>query len=161
MFAKYRLIALMAAMVAIFALVACSSAAPVPTPQIIEREVVVEKEVPVEVVQEKVVEVVKEVEVPVETEIVVEKEVEKIVEVEVMAPEGPKETIIFGDLNWSSALLQNRIAQFIVEHGYGYPTDVKFGRYLASVPRPQARRHARNDGNLASQPGRSMGRGPR
>ena len=47
-----------------------------------------------------------------------------------MAPEGPKETIIFGDLNWSSALLQNRIAQYIVEKGYGYPTDVKFGATL-------------------------------
>ncbi|CAI8019687.1 hypothetical protein GBAR_LOCUS11821, partial [Geodia barretti] len=43
--------------------------------------------------------------------------------VQVMAPEGPKDTIIFGDLNWSSALLQNRIAQYIVEKGYGYPTD--------------------------------------
>ena len=41
-----------------------------------------------------------------------------------------KETIIFGDLNWSSALLQNRIAQYIVEKGYGYPTDVRFGATL-------------------------------
>ena len=41
-----------------------------------------------------------------------------------------KDTIVFGDLNWSSALLQNRIAQYIVEHGYGYPTDVKFGATL-------------------------------
>ena len=41
-----------------------------------------------------------------------------------------KQTIIFGDLNWSSALLQNRIAQYIVEKGYGYPTDVKFGATL-------------------------------
>ena len=38
-----------------------------------------------------------------------------------------KETVTFGDLNWSSALLQNRIAQYIVEKGYGYPTDVTFG----------------------------------
>ena len=130
MFAKYRIFMLMAALVAIFALVACGSSAPAPTPQIIEREVIVEKEVPVEVVSEKVVEVVKEVEVPVETEVVVEREVPVIIEKEVMAPEGPKETIVFGDLNWSSALLQNRIAQFIVEHGYGYPTDVKFGATL-------------------------------
>ena len=42
----------------------------------------------------------------------------------------PKETIIFGDLNWPSALLQNRIAQYLVEKGYGYPTDVKFGATL-------------------------------
>ena len=38
-----------------------------------------------------------------------------------------KQTIIFADLNWNSALIQNRIAQFIVEKGYGYPTDVAFG----------------------------------
>ena len=146
MFTKYRLFMLMAALVAIFALVACGSSAPAPEPQIIEREVVVEREVPVEVVQEKVVEVVKEVEVPVETEVVVErevpveverqvvveveKEVEKIVEVEVMAPEGPKETIIFSDLNWTSAQVQNRVAQYLVEEGYGYPTDVVFGSTL-------------------------------
>ena len=41
-----------------------------------------------------------------------------------------KPTIVFGDLNWSSALLQNRIAQYIVEKGYGYPTDLKFGATL-------------------------------
>ena len=39
-------------------------------------------------------------------------------------------TIIFGDLNWPSALLQNRIAQYIAEKGYGYTTDVKFGATL-------------------------------
>lgn len=42
------------------------------------------------------------------------------------APE-PKETIVFSDLNWESAQLQNRIAMFIVEHGYGHPVDVTFG----------------------------------
>ena len=41
-----------------------------------------------------------------------------------------KPTITFGDLNWSSALLQNRIAQYLVEMGYGYPTDVRFGATL-------------------------------
>ena len=54
--------------------------------------------------------------------------VEKIVEVTPTA--GPKETIIFSDLNWTSAQLQNRIAQYIVEKGYGYPTDVVFGATL-------------------------------
>ena len=39
-------------------------------------------------------------------------------------------TIVFADLNWSSALLQNRIAQYIVEMGYDYPTDVVFGATL-------------------------------
>ncbi len=36
---------------------------------------------------------------------------------------GPKPTIVFSDLNWESARLQNRIAMFIIEHGYGYPVD--------------------------------------
>lgn len=147
MFTKYRLLLLMVAIFAVFAMVACSSAAPPPAePQIIEREVVVEKEVPVEVVQERVVEVPvqevvevekevvveKEVPVEVEREVVVEKEVEveKIVEVEVMAPEGPKDTVVFSDLNWTSAQVQNRIAQYIVEKGYGYPTDLIFGGTL-------------------------------
>ena len=139
MFAKYRVFISMAAILALFALVACGSA-PAATPQVVE----VVKEVPVEV--ERVVEVERFVEKPVEVERVVEREVpievekeviverevpvEVIKEVEVMAPEGPKDTIIFGDLNWSSPLLQNRIAQFIVEKGYGYPTDVKFGATL-------------------------------
>jgi glycine betaine/proline transport system substrate-binding protein len=97
---------------------------------------VVEREVPVEVEVEKVVErevpVEVEVEKVVEREVEVEKvvEVEKIVEVEVMAPEGPKETIIFGDLSWDSALIQNRIAQYIVDFGYGYPTETKAGDTL-------------------------------
>ena len=73
-------------------------------------------------------EVIKEVikEVP-KTTIV---EVEKITIKEVTPEPVAKETIIFGDLNWSSALLQNRIAQYIIEKGYGYPTDVKFGATL-------------------------------
>ena len=150
MLTKYRLFILMAALFAIFALVACQPEAQVVE---VERIVEVEKQVPVEVEVERVVEV--EREVPVEVERVVEREVpvevervvveekivveevpvevekivieERIIEVEAM---GPKEMIIFGDLNWSSALLQNRIAQYIVEYGYGYPTDVKFGATL-------------------------------
>lgn len=38
-----------------------------------------------------------------------------------------KETIVFSDLNWDSAGIQTRIARFIVEHGYGYPTDAIAG----------------------------------
>ena len=38
-----------------------------------------------------------------------------------------KEAIIFSDLNWTSAQFQNRVAQYIVEEGYGYPTEVVFG----------------------------------
>ena len=134
MFTKYRLftLAMAMALVTAIAVAACSPAEPqtvevtrVVTEQVeVEKVVEVEKEVVKEV--EKPVEVIKEVEVEVEKEVI--KEVEKIVEVQ--APEGPKETIIFGDLNWSSALLQNRIAQYIVEKGYGYPTDVKFGATL-------------------------------
>ena len=44
--------------------------------------------------------------------------------------ETDKQVIIFGDYNWESAQVQNRIAQFIVEKGYGYSTDVKFGATL-------------------------------
>lgn len=36
---------------------------------------------------------------------------------------GPKPTIVFANLNWDSARVQNAIARFIVEKGYGYPTD--------------------------------------
>ena len=71
---------------------------------------------------------------------VVEKVVEKIVEVtavpsepqivEVTPTPGPKQEIIFSDLNWTSAQVQDRIAQYIVEKGYGYPTDVVFGATL-------------------------------
>ena len=41
-----------------------------------------------------------------------------------------KGTIVFSDLNWTSAQVQNRIAQYIVDKGYGYPTDVVFGSTL-------------------------------
>lgn len=41
-----------------------------------------------------------------------------------------KPTIIFSDLNWTSAQVQNRIAQFIVENGYGYETDAILGGTL-------------------------------
>ena len=43
------------------------------------------------------------------------------------ASEEKKETIVFADLNWDSAQIQNGIARFIVEEGYGYPTDAIFG----------------------------------
>ena len=40
------------------------------------------------------------------------------------ADSGDKDPVRFSDLNWDSALLQNRIAAFIVEHGYGYPVEL-------------------------------------
>jgi glycine betaine/proline transport system substrate-binding protein len=58
-------------------------------------------------------------------------EIEQIVQDAMMAGammmEGPKEVIVFADLDWPSAQLQNAIARYIVENGYGYPTDVLFG----------------------------------
>ena len=44
--------------------------------------------------------------------------------------EAEKQTIVFSDLNWTSAQVQNRIAQYIVEEGYGYPTGTVFGATL-------------------------------
>jgi glycine betaine/proline transport system substrate-binding protein len=41
-----------------------------------------------------------------------------------------KPTIVFSDLKRQSALIQNRIAMFIVEHGYGYPVDKISGETL-------------------------------
>ena len=38
-----------------------------------------------------------------------------------------KPTIVFSDLTWDSVRLQNRIAMFIVEQGYGYPVDTISG----------------------------------
>ena len=115
-------LAVLLAIVTMIAAVACGDAEPV----------TVEVEVPVEVtrVVTEEVTVTEEVEVPVEVTKVVTEEVEVTKIVERPAPEGPKETIIFGDLNWPSALLQNRIAQYIAEFGYGYPTEVKFGATL-------------------------------
>ena len=39
-------------------------------------------------------------------------------------------TIVFGDLNWDSAAVQNRIAQYILENGYGYSTETVLGGTL-------------------------------
>ncbi len=38
-----------------------------------------------------------------------------------------KETLIFADLDWNSAQVHNRIAAFILEHGYDYEIDYIFG----------------------------------
>ena len=86
-------------------------------------------QVPVEVtrVVSEEVTVTETINVPVEvTKIVTEEvivreqvEVTKIVEVE---PERERRELVFGGLNWDSALVQNGVARYIVEHGYGYPT---------------------------------------
>jgi ABC-type proline/glycine betaine transport system substrate-binding protein len=38
------------------------------------------------------------------------------------APAG-KQTVVFGDLSWDSAQVNNRIAAFIMAHGYGYEVE--------------------------------------
>ncbi len=43
------------------------------------------------------------------------------------ASTGDKGTIVFSDLNWVSAEIQNRIAAYIVREGFGYPTDLQSG----------------------------------
>ncbi len=113
--------ALVMALVMVFSIgaIACATAA---EPQTIEVTKIVEK--PVEVT--KIVTEQVEVEV---TKVVTEQvEVTKVVEV---APDpGPRDTIVFSDLNWTSAQVQNRIAQYVVEKGYGFPTDIISGGTL-------------------------------
>ena len=135
-------VAVFLAIMVMMAAIACGSTEPVEVTRVVEveKEVTVVEEREVTVVEEKEVQVTqiveKEVEVTVveevEVTVVEEKEVEvtKIVEVMVEAPEGPKDTIVFSDLNWTSAQVQNRVAQYIVEYGYGYPTDLVFGGTL-------------------------------
>ena len=141
---RWRLVFAAAALLAAVALLACSQAAPQPVEvtRVVEvqgQQVEVTRvvEMPGEQVEvTKIVEMT--VDRPVEVTKIVERtvdrpvEVTKIVErmVEVAPPPGPKETIVFSDLNWTSAQVQNRVAQYIVEEGYGYPTDVKFGATL-------------------------------
>lgn len=138
---RFTPLAMLLAIMAMIAVVACGSEqvevtrvvteqVEVPVTQVVTEQVEVTKVVTETVVEEREVEVTK---VVVETETVVETEeveVTKIVEVMVEAPEGPKDTIVFSDLNWTSAQVQNRVAQYIVEHGYGYPTDLVFGGTL-------------------------------
>lgn len=44
-----------------------------------------------------------------------------------MMEEEEKATIVFAGLNWDSAQIQNAIARYIVEEGYGYPTEALEG----------------------------------
>ena len=46
-------------------------------------------------------------------------------------PRHDRDKIVFADLNWDSAQMQNAIAKFIIQTGYGYPTD---GIYGGAVP---------------------------
>lgn len=49
---------------------------------------------------------------------------------ELTESEEQKQTVVFSDLNWTSAQFQNRVAQYILEKGYDYPTEVVFGGTL-------------------------------
>ena len=42
-------------------------------------------------------------------------------------PAADKPKLIFSDLNWDSAQIQNAVARFILENGYGYETGAVFG----------------------------------
>ena len=129
------LVVLLVAMATI-GVVACSAPAAPETVTVEVTKIVTEQvEVPVTKIVTEQVEVTKVVteqrEVPV-TKIVTEQvEVTKIVTeqvevpvtkiVEVMA-ERERPELVFAGLSWQSALVQNGIARYIVEHGYGYPT---------------------------------------
>ena len=135
---KFRLSTLVASLIviAMVGLVGCGGAATPETVTVEVTKVVTERvEVPVtQVVTEQVevpvtqvvteqVEVTKiiteQVEVPVTKVVTEQVEVTKIVEV---MPEREKRELVFGGLGWDSALVQNGVARYIVEHGYGYPT---------------------------------------
>ena len=139
MLTKNRFIplAMLLVIVAMIAAIACASD-PVEVTKIVEREVevpvtqIVPRDVEVTKIVSRDVEVTKIVPRDVEVTKIVPRDVEvtKIVQVMVEPPEGPKDTIVFSDLNWTSAQVQNRVAQYIVEYGYGYPTDLVFGGTL-------------------------------
>ncbi len=37
---------------------------------------------------------------------------------------GPKDTLVFAGLDWTSVQVQNGVARYIIENGYGYPTEM-------------------------------------
>ena len=114
---KVSLLVMLAMM---FSVMAAACGTEIETVEVIKE---ITKEVPVEVIKEVAVEKIVKERVEVEVEKIVkervEVEVEKIVEVEAVKE---KREIVFGGLDWTSALVQNGVARYIVEHGYGYPT---------------------------------------
>lgn len=46
---------------------------------------------------------------------------------ETAAPNGDKPTLVFADAGWDSIRFHNEVVRYIVEKGYGYPTDVMPG----------------------------------
>jgi len=107
----------------LFALtVACGDANEIIKEKIVEKVVEVEKVVPgpTQIVEKIVPGPTQIIEKIVEKEVTVEKIVEKIVQV--APPEKEKRELVFAGLSWDSAMDQNGVARYIVEHGYGYPT---------------------------------------
>jgi glycine betaine/proline transport system substrate-binding protein len=49
--------------------------------------------------------------------------------------EAGRDPVIFADLNWNSALFHNAVARFIIESGYGYPTQGVPGSTVPSFQR--------------------------
>lgn len=91
----------------------------------VTREVPVDNPIEVtrEVTVDNPIEVTREVTVDVPVEVTREVPVDRLVEVVVEPTPGPKRTLIFGGLDWTSAQVQNGVARYIVENGYGYETD--------------------------------------
>jgi glycine betaine/proline transport system substrate-binding protein len=121
---RFKPVILLLMVLGLFALtVACGDAKEIIKEKIVEKVVEVEKIVPgpTQIVEKivpgptQIVEKIVEKIVPGPTQIV-----EKIVQV--APPEKEKREIVFGGLDWDSALVQNGVARYIVEHGYGYPT---------------------------------------
>ena len=132
-------------------------------PQVVEVTKIVteEVEVPVEVtrvvseevtVTETITETVEVTKIVTEEVVVteeVEVEVTKIVEVEA---ERDRPELVFAGLSWQSALVQNGVARYIVEHGYGYPTSEIEGDTVPLFQGSEKRRHRHHNGNLATEP---------
>jgi glycine betaine/proline transport system substrate-binding protein len=47
--------------------------------------------------------------------------------------EDTKPVVMFADISWDSVQVHNRIAAFILEHGYGYPCDFTFGESMPMI----------------------------
>ncbi len=120
-------------MAVVFAAIACGgdTTTEPAEPQVVEVTKIIteEVEVPVEVtrvvseevtVTETITETVEVTKIVTEEVVVTEEvEVTKIVEVEA---ERDRPELVFAGLSWQSALVQNGVARYIVENGYGYPT---------------------------------------
>ena len=111
----------------VVAVAACGSEDPTATPRVSQPTAVPVVEAPTVMAEEPMVETPMAEEPMVETPMAEEPMVETPMAEEPMVE---IETIVFSDLNWASAQLQNRIAQYVTEVGYGYETGVLFGATL-------------------------------